>query len=52
MLKSKQDSLPTSFKVKIIVNSLLQIINIKYRFVFYFDDDTDECIDIKFKKWQ
>jgi len=51
MLKSKQDSLPISFKVKIIVNSLLQILNIKYRFVFYFYD-SDECTDIKFKKWQ
>jgi len=39
------------WKLKIICNSILSMLGIKYRFVFYFSAFKDEYILVRFKKW-
>lgn len=43
-----------NWKLKIIINHFLSLLNLKYRFVFYFDGNSPESNlkDIKFEKYR
>lgn len=40
------------WKLKIIINNIFELMNINYRYVFYFSKNKDELVHVEFRKWE